>query len=312
MVQFSATFGRSITANFYLSIGMISHVRSDKFQRSVLCRVDNRLTLTEENGGLQVGNRFRLHVLNNRLGLVVAVIQCFLQVSDLTILFCQTAFFTAQVTTKAVDLSIQTIDFRLITKLCNREVVRTVRVSETIDQTSIKLNTRLIEIVFQTTVTSTVKRIHNSGLNIELELFSSAKVQSKVDSSLRGKSVYVFPALVVECVHPTEAIQTDNFERTRLTFVATEPVAEVNSCQSRAVNETYERTIRCSGLVREVSIAFNCHTKYGRKVTTDTQTCVRVEVMHPSNTCCVSCYTTINSNVEIVESFAFSYCLCRN
>ena len=135
---------------------MISHVRSDKFQRSVLCGVDNSLALTEENGGLQVGYRFRLHVLNDGLGLVVAIVQSLLKVRNLTILFSQTAVFVAQVTAKAVDLSVQAINFSLVANLCNREVVRTVRVSKAINQTSVKLNERLVDVVFQTAVASSI------------------------------------------------------------------------------------------------------------------------------------------------------------
>ena len=61
LVQFGIAFGRSVTLDLHLCLGMILHVRSNQLDGSVLSGIDSRLSLAEEHCGLQVSSSLVLH-----------------------------------------------------------------------------------------------------------------------------------------------------------------------------------------------------------------------------------------------------------
>ena len=105
---------------------------------------------------------------------------------------------------------------------------------------------------------------------------------------------------------PAQAVEGSHLEEARSALVATKPVAQVDSSQQLGVEIADSRTRRLVRLVREVCVAFNGQTEDWSEVTTNTQTCIRVEVVGPSvDTSCLGGHTTVDSDVEIVEGLAF-------
>lgn len=119
---------------------------------------------------------------------------------------------------------------------------------------------------------------------------------------------------------PSETIESCNFECTRLTFVTSEEVAEVYSSEQANICRldscavlpvTYAISLVewnwsvVPNAVLQISVAFYCETEYRSEVATYAYTEVRHKVAHPAVACCISSNTTINTNINVVESLTF-------
>jgi hypothetical protein len=116
---------------------VILHVVRDKLDWSELCWVNHALTLTEENGWLQVSNFLALWA--SWANTCVALVEELLEASNLTIL-------SIEVVAQTVDDSVQTVDLSLVTEVSNLEVVSTVRVLELVNDTCVQLEECVVNI----------------------------------------------------------------------------------------------------------------------------------------------------------------------
>ena len=289
---------------------MVLHILGDQLNVSLLASVNNALTLTEENSGLQVGSGSGLYVS----GLLVALVKRLLQVGDLLVLGNQLCVLSVEVIAKAVNLAVQAVNLSLVTQLSDSEVVSTVRVLELVDDTYIELNHRTVDVVVNAIMQSFTTYLCGGGgqspyhrrLDVCLPLLLAAKVESEVDTHLRGKIVCL---ALTESVCPAETSYGNHLEETRLALIATYPVAHVNSTQHAGVDEANGGAERLVRLVGEVSVALNRQTEHWGEVTTDAQADIGVQTAHPVVLRGLRCHTSIDANVEIVKRLAFSYSL---
>ena len=310
LVEFCRTLWRSVTLNLNISLRMVLHVLSNQLYVSLLALVDNALTLAEEDSGLQVGCGSGLYVS----GLLVALVKRLLQVGDLLVLGSQLRVLSVEVIAKAINLAVQAVNLSLVTQLSDSEVVSTVRVLELVDDTYIELNHRTVDGVVNAIVQSLATYLrggsgqgpYHGRLDVCLPLLLAAKVESEVDTHLRGKIVCL---ALTESVCPAETSYGNHLEETRLALIATYPVAHVNGTQHAGVDEANGGAERLVRLVGEVSVALNRQTEHWSEVATDTQADVGVQTAQPAVFGSLRCNTSIDANVEIVKRFAFSYSL---
>ena len=221
---------------------MILHVLSDELDVSVLSRINYRLALTEDNCRLEVSRCSWLLILR----LAVALVESFLEVSNLTVLSSELRILTVQVVAQIVDLSVQTVDLSLVANLCDSEVVCTVRVLELVNNTCVELEVSVVSIVANALL-SALEVPNYCWLNIYLPCLVLAEVESEVKTSLRCQEVYLVSRiprvcivtiviLATEYVTPTKTINAAYLEETWLTFVTAEPVAEVDCSDKRGVD----------------------------------------------------------------------------
>ena len=117
----------------------------------------------------------------------------------------------------------------------------TVRSLELVNQTSIQLNKAVVSIVLQAIVSEVaaynispvIQAIDDCRLYIELPSLVCTKVECKIQSQLVCQVVVISCLFVVSVitkeVTPTKTSNSNNFKWTRLAFVTTKPVAQVNS-----------------------------------------------------------------------------------
>ena len=156
---------------------MILHVLCDKLNRSILCSVNYRLALTEENCRLEVCCSSRFLILR----LLVAVVESLLEVCNLTVLSCKLCILAVQVAAEVVDTCVQTVDFSLVTTLCDSEVVCTVRVTELVNNTCVQLEVREISVVLEVVGCAkfaTTETPDNSRLYVNLTCLILTEVES--------------------------------------------------------------------------------------------------------------------------------------
>ena len=245
--------------------------------------------------------------------------------------------FVIQIATKLINLSIETVDFCLITSFCIDKVVRTVTVSELVDNAGIELCITVIDVVSHLRMTkcngivgySIVQSPDKCRLNVNLPSLSLTEIESKIQCDFRSQiiafltngnetahivilTISVVETTITESVSPTETSEGNNFKRTRFTLISAKPVAKINGTQQRSVQETNSRTCRAIRLVREISITLNSQAEHRRKVTTDAQSNIRIQVAHPPMTGSFSGQTTVDTDVEVVESLTFFHSLSRN
>ena len=151
--------------------------------------------------------------------------------------------------------------------------------------------------------------------DIELELLLRAEVEGEVDGSLRCSPVGGVDKIFLvggEGVHPSKAVESAHLEGTRFSGISSEPVAQVDSTEQRSIHEAHECASGLTRFVGEVSIAFQSQTENRSEETSNAQSSVGVEVLHPSHTGGFGSHTTIDSDVEVVERLALRNGLSRN
>ena len=250
---------------------MILHILSDQLDVRHLALVYNSLALTEQYSWLQVCSSSWLHILR----LLVALVESILKILDLLVLSRKLSVLVVQVTTKAVDLAVQTIDLVLVAELSDCEVVRTVRVLELVNDTSVQLECRLVDVVSNTLIAITVQRPVHRRLNIYLPCLSLAQVECEVDTGLRSQNIIVL--ICTECVTPTEAVYRNNLEQTWLTLVTSKPVAQVYSTDQTNVHvASYSLRLWhvVLAVIVEVNITLSSQTEYWSEPATDTKASV--------------------------------------
>ena len=177
---------------------MVLHVRSDELDGSVLSRVDDRLALTEEHGGLEVGGCLVLY--DNRFA-VEAVVELLLEVADLAVFVSNLAILAIEGVAQVVDGSVERIDLSLVASRADGEVMSTIGVAEFVNETDVQLYKRVVDVVLRLVlvdVTTLIERFvtkficfvaveeqpSDGRFELELELFFRAEVECEVDTRL--------------------------------------------------------------------------------------------------------------------------------
>ena len=132
VVQVNRTLGRSVAAADNLRIGMVAHVLGNHLNACILSGINNALTLTEDNNGLEEVLLLLYNLYRTRLTLS----ELSLQVGDGLSVSSNLAILGIDVSTELVDLSVQTVDLSLVAELSNLEVVSAVAVAELVVDTA--------------------------------------------------------------------------------------------------------------------------------------------------------------------------------
>ena len=166
-------------------------------------------------------------------------------------------------------------------------------------------------------------------LHVELPSLLVAKVEHKVNGSLRSHVVTIYNLVVFRCLHivnvidrhhhtlwiaeqmaPAYSVQTNNFKRAGLTRITSEPVREVHRSQQRRIQEANKRVGSIIRFVREVGITLNGQTKHRSEPAADPQACIRVQTIHPLVAGSLGSQASVYANIEVIKRFALSHRLC--
>ncbi len=195
----------------------------------------------------------------------------------------------------------------------------TVAITELVVQTHVNTDVRTAEGIIHS-ADSICQMINNIRLNIELPLLIIAEVEGQVNTQFAGhSSLHTLRTTIV--VQPAKTANTNQLKATGSAWIATEPVADVQSKEEADVghlNKSLQivklETICVSiGIILpEISLSINSHTYNRSEPTAKTDTTVIIDILEYCVVLRRSSNTTVDTNVPVISVFALQNGLSIN